>query len=77
MTDKRIGEVHDKLTIIAASTKEPNGYLNYYWCKCACGNIKRYRYDQARRVGNCGLCEDFTESGVNEVLKGLNNEERQ
>lgn len=64
MTDKRIGEVHDKLTIIAVSTKEPNGYLKYYWCKCACGNIKRYRYDQARRVGNCGQCEDFTESGL-------------
>ena len=76
MIDRRIGEVHGELTIIAASTKEPNGYLPYFWCKCSCGNVKRYRYDQARRVGNCGLCEDFSESGVNAALKGLDNEEK-
>lgn len=76
MKDKRIGEQHGQLTIIARSKKEPNGYLGYYWCKCQCGNIKRYRYDQARRVGNCGLCEDFTGSGVTEALKGLENENK-
>lgn len=75
--DKHIGEQLGDLTIVAASSKEPNGYLYYYWCKCKCGNIKRYRYDQARRVGNCGLCEDFSESGVNAALKGLDNGERQ
>lgn len=73
MIDKRIGEKHGDLTIIARSTKEPNGYLSYYWTKCKCGNIKRYRYDQARRVGNCGMCEDFTESGVNAALKDIAN----
>lgn len=70
MKDKRIGEVHGDLTIIAQSQKEPNGYLNYYWTRCKCGNIKRYRYDQARRAGNCGLCEDFKASKVNEVIRG-------
>ena len=69
IVDKHIGEVHNDLTIIARSTKDSNGYLYYYWTKCACGNIKRYRYDQVRRAGNCGLCEDFTLSKVNEVLK--------
>lgn len=68
LMDKHIGEVHGDLTIIARSTKGSNGYLYYYWVKCACGNVKRYRYDQLRRVGNCGLCEDFRES---EVLRGL------
>ena len=72
--DKHIGEKHGELEIIALSTKTPNGYLPYYWTRCSCGNIKRYRYDQARRVGNCGLCEDFTASRVNEVLR--NGEER-
>ena len=69
MIDKHIGEQHGDLTIIARSAKEPNGYLSYYWTRCSCGNIKRYRYDQARRAGNCGLCEDFTASKVNEVLR--------
>ena len=69
MVDKHIGEVHGDITIVSRSVKEPNGYLWYYWCRCKCGNIKRYRYDQARRVGNCGLCEDFKLSGVNEVLR--------
>lgn len=69
MIDKHIGEQHGDLRIVARSTKTPNGYLSYYWTVCACGNIKRYRYDQARRVGNCGLCEDFTASKVNEVLR--------
>ena len=68
MISKHIGEKHGDIEIICRSTKEPNGYLTYYWCKCSCGNIKRYRYDQARRVGNCGLCEDFSES---EVIKAL------
>lgn len=73
MIAKHIGEKHGDITIIASSTKQANGYLPYYWTKCACGNVKRYRYDQARRVGNCGLCEDYTESEVNAVLEGLNN----
>ena len=65
----KVGEKHGDLTIIAhAKGKEPNGYLHYYWCKCSCGNVKRFRYDQARRAGNCGLCEDFKAS---EVLKAL------
>lgn len=66
--EKHLGEKHGAITIIARSIKPANGYLYYYWCKCDCGNIKRYRYDQARRVGNCGMCEDFIES---EVFKGL------
>lgn len=69
----KIGEKHGDLTIVAKSIKEPNGYLYYYWTRCSCGNFKRFRYDQARRAGNCGLCEDFRGSdvmkGVNEVLK--------
>ena len=69
MISKHIGEKHGELTIIARSQKPSNGYLYYYWARCSCGNIKRYRYDQARRVGSCGLCEDFTNS---EVLKALN-----
>ena len=69
MIDKRIGEQHGDLTIIAKSTKQANGYLPYYWTRCKCGNIKRYRYDQARRVGNCGLCEDFIESEVKRALE--------
>ena len=69
IVDTHIGEKHGDLEIIARSTKESNGYLYYYWTRCKCGNIKRYRYDQARRVGNCGLCEDFTASKVNEVLR--------
>ena len=69
--EKHLNERHGNLVIIARSTKEPNGYLHYYWCKCDCGNVKRYRYDQARRVGNCGLCEDYKESGVERVLEGL------
>ena len=73
MIDKHIGEVHGELTIIARSQKEPNGYLAYYWTRCSCGNIKRYRYDQARRVGDCGLCEDFAASKVNEVLRNGKN----
>ena len=68
MIDKHLGEVWGDLTLIALSKKPANGYLSYYWAKCSCGNIKRYRYDQARRVGNCGFCEDFQES---EVLKAI------
>lgn len=71
MIDKHIGERHGKLLLVARSKKPANGYLHYYWCKCDCGNIKRYRYDQARKNGACGLCEDFTNSCVNEQLKGL------
>lgn len=66
--DKHIGEIWGDLEILTLSVKPANGYLSYYWCKCKCGNIKRYRYDQVRRVGNCGMCEDFSES---EVLKRL------
>ena len=71
MRDKHINEVHGDLTIIAPSEKPSNGYLHYYWCKCACGNIKRYRYDQARKNGSCGMCEDFRASGVSEKLKEI------
>lgn len=71
--DKRIGEKHNELTIIATSTKPANGYLKYYWCLCSCGNIKRYRYDQLRRVGSCGMCDDIIESGVIRALEGFNN----
>lgn len=68
MIEKHIGEQHGELTIIAKSAKQSNGYLHYYWTECSCGNIKRYRYDQARRAGNCGLCEDFKTS---QVLKAI------
>lgn len=71
MIDKNIGEKHGELTIIARSNKPANGYLFYYWTRCSCGNINRYRYDQARRKGSCGLCDDFKESKVIEKLKGL------
>ena len=71
MIDKHINEVHNDLTIIARSTKKSNGYLYYYWTKCKCGNVKRYRYDQARRVGNCGSCEDYIKSNVNKKLEEL------
>ena len=60
--DKRIGEVHGELTIIAKSTKAPNGYVNYYWCKCSCGNYARYRYDIVKKKGSCTLCDDFKQS---------------
>lgn len=66
--DKHIGEQHQDLTVVAKSTKAPNGYLHYYWCKCSCGNYKRFRYDQVRKAGNCGQCKDFKES---EVLRSL------
>lgn len=71
MIDKHIGETHDQITIIARSIKEPNGYLYYYWVRCSCGNVKRLRYDQARRVGSCGLCGDFHNSGVLKALKEI------
>ena len=71
--DKHIGEKHGNLTIIAESKKQPNGYLKYYWCKCSCGNLKRFRYDQVRRTNNCGLCEDFKESEVLQALEVNNN----
>lgn len=71
--DKRIGEHHGDFTIIAKSTKAPNGYLNFYWAKCKCGNLKRLRYDYIRKGGNCGLCSDFIESGVLKAFEGLNN----
>lgn len=71
--DKHIGEKWGDLEIIAISSKPANGYLYYYYCKCACGNIKRFRYDQVRRVGNCGICEDFKESEVLKALEVNNN----
>ena len=67
--DKHIGERHGSLTIIGAAAKPQQGYLFYYWTRCDCGNIKRYRYDQARRAGCCGLCEDARESNLNELIK--------
>ena len=71
MQDIHINEVHKDLTIIASSSKKANGYLHYYWCKCACGNLIRLRYDQARRKGDCGKCDDFRASGVSDKLKEL------
>ena len=71
--DKHINEKHGDITILAPAAKPAQGYLYYYWCKCSCGNIKRYRYDQARRVGNCGLCEDARESGLSEIIRGIYN----
>lgn len=68
MVDKHINEQLGELTLIARSKRPANGYLHYYWCKCSCGNIKRYRYDQARKNGNCGSCEDFKASDVKSKL---------
>lgn len=73
MIDKHCGEVHGELTIVAKSAKAGNGYLSYYWCKCSCGNYKRFRYDFVKNKQSCGLCDDFKESNVErcalEVLK--------
>lgn len=69
MIDKHINERCGHLTLISRSTRNPNGYLAYYWALCDCGNIKRYRYDQARKNGNCGACEDFIASKVGNALK--------
>ena len=71
--NKHIGEKFEDLTIIAESTRKPNGYLRYYWTRCKCGNIKRYRYDQIRKKGNCGDCADFSES-LKEVRNGREKE---
>ena len=71
MIDKHIGEKHGELSIVCRAAKEPNGYLYYYWVRCSCGNIKRLRYDQARRNHDCGLCEDFSKSRVLEALKEI------
>lgn len=60
--NKHIGEVHGDLTIICPSAKPANGYLYYYWAQCSCGMLKRYRYDQLRRAGSCGFCEDVKAS---------------
>lgn len=65
----RIGEKHGALTIIAQSSKRAHGYLYYYWVRCECGYIKRLRYDQIRKGVKCGLCEDFSSSGVLERAK--------
>lgn len=62
LRDKHIGERQGKLTIIAPSTKRPNGYLWYYWVKCDCGNVIRLRYDQIRKKAECGNCEDYLAS---------------
>lgn len=62
--DRRIGEVHGELTIIGTSIMPSKSYIPYYWCKCSCGYVKRYRYDQLRKKGNCGMCEDFIKSEV-------------
>lgn len=65
---RHLGEQHNELTIIATSTMPSKGYIPYYWCKCSCGYIKRFRYDQIKKKITCGMCEDFRES---EVLKHL------
>ena len=59
LRDKHINEKHGDLTILRPSTKKPNGYLWYYWCRCDCGNVVRLRYDRIRKKGNCGYCEDY------------------
>lgn len=69
LRDKHVGEVHADLTIICTSSKPANGYLHYYWTLCSCGNIKRYRYDQIRKNGNCGMCDDMNASAVIEALE--------
>ena len=70
----KIGEQHGEFTIIAKSTKKAQGYLYYYFVKCSCGNIKRYRYDQIRKKKHCELCEDCKASnvleGYMEAVKG-------
>lgn len=71
--DKHVGEKHKELVIVAKSTKAPNGYLNYYWTRCSCGNYKRFRYDLLKKAGNCGMCQDFKESEVLRNLEGLSN----
>lgn len=71
--DKHIGERHGDLTIIGPAAKGQQGYLFYYWVRCECGNINRYRYDQVRRKGNCGLCEDARASGLNTMVKEIYN----
>lgn len=70
----RIGEKHGELTIIARSSKPQQGYLPYYWVRCSCGNIKRYRYDQVRRKNDCGVCEDFKRSGTLQAYRSSINE---
>lgn len=77
LMNKHIGERHGNLKILTPSNKPSNGYLYYYWCLCDCGNIKRYRYDQARKKGNCGACEDFKESGVLSALKEVKENEKE
>lgn len=70
LRDKHIGERHGQLTILTPSTKEPNGYLWYYWVQCSCGNVVRLRYDQIRKKDNCGHCEDYVNSMVDNAIKG-------
>ena len=71
MQDIHINEIHQDLTIIANSTKKANGYLHYYWCRCSCGNLIRLRYDQIRKKGNCGKCEDFNDSEVDLIIEEM------
>lgn len=71
LRDKHIGECHKELTILTPSTKDPNGYLWYYWVRCSCGNVVRLRYDQIRKKGSCGLCEDYINSMVDIAVKGV------
>ena len=71
LRDKHLNELHGDLTIITPSTKAPNGYLYYYWAQCKCGNIVRLRYDQIRKKGNCGNCEDYIASMVDKAVKGV------
>ena len=65
---KHVGETHGDLHILCPSSKAPNGYLYYYWAQCSCGMVKRFRYDQLRRAGNCGFCEDINKSNLMEYV---------
>ncbi len=50
----RIGEIHNRLTIISFDKKKGN---HYYWsCKCICGNIKSIRYGHLKNnnTQSCG-----------------------
>lgn len=64
---EKIGEKNGALTIIAKSGKKKQGYLSYYYVRCSCGNIKRYRYDKVRQGKPCGMCQDFKSSGVQDA----------
>lgn len=60
MEDK-VGEIHNRLTIISFDKYEKK---RYYWnCQCICGNIKSIRYDvlKSGQTKSCGcLCKELT-----------------